>query len=219
MSRSSAKKPAGKSVHKRSGRKAPEVRKRLLVEAAIACLGKHGMSGFTVANICAEAGISRGLISHHFEGKEALLVEAYAAMTAHLAPAAGAAAEAEDGPAAVLLKIVEQSFSESAFKRSTLKAWLALWGETGSNGRLYDLHRARYSDYHRRLSETIAALAAERGRKVDQGLLATMLISLIDGLWLEWCIDESRVSATAATAACKALLEPHLGRLDSEKPD
>lgn len=197
----------------RFSRKRPEVRKQLLIEAAIACLAKHGMSGFTIANICAEAGISRGLISHHFKGKDALLVAAYEALTAHLIPIANKDALAEQPPAAVLLGVIEKSFSDSAYERSTLKAWLALWGETASNAQLYALHRKRYDSYHQGLTATISALAAARGCKLDPDLLATQLIALIDGLWLEWCIDETRIPADAAITACKALLEPQLGPL------
>jgi len=213
MSRAPDSRPAKTT---RASRKVPEVRKRQLVEAAIACLAKHGMSGFTIANICAEAGISRGLISHHFKGKEALLVAAYESLTADLVPVASEDPRSDETPAATLLEVIERSFSEKAFKRSTLKAWLALWGETAGNGRLYALHRKRYGSYHRRLGATMAALAEERGRSVDHDRLATMLIALIDGLWLEWCIDETRVSAKTAMAACAALLEPHLGPLDEK---
>jgi AcrR family transcriptional regulator len=214
MARPPASKPTKAPQPARFVRKAPDVRKRLLVDAAIACLAKHGMSGFTIANICAEAGISRGLISHHFNGKEALLVAAYAALTADLAPMADASADTARPPAAVLREIVDRSFAEGAYKRSSLKAWLALWGEIAGNAHLYALHRQRYGGYHRHLSRTIAALAAERGRSVDQDRLATMLIAFIDGLWLEWCIDDTRVSAETAIAACRTMLEPHLGPLD-----
>jgi len=49
-----------------------EVRRRRIIDAAIDCLGRDGWHGTTLASIAAEAGISRGLISYHFAGRDDL---------------------------------------------------------------------------------------------------------------------------------------------------
>ena len=59
---------------------APDARRARLIEASIACLAKGGIQGFTVDNICHEAGTSRGLITHHFGSKNALLAAIYASI-------------------------------------------------------------------------------------------------------------------------------------------
>ena len=53
----------------------------LLIEATLACLKRHGFQGASVRKICAEAGVSVGLINHHYDGKDALVAEAYLAVT------------------------------------------------------------------------------------------------------------------------------------------
>ena len=65
-------------------RKTVDQRRRELIDAGIACLGEGGMSAFTIDRICRKAGVSRGLINHHFRTKEDLLVQIYDSMTAHL---------------------------------------------------------------------------------------------------------------------------------------
>ena len=65
-------------------RKSAPQRRRELIQAGITCLGKGGMSAFTIDQICKQAGVSRGLINHHFKTKEDLLVCIYANMTDHL---------------------------------------------------------------------------------------------------------------------------------------
>ncbi|WP_134583842.1 TetR/AcrR family transcriptional regulator, partial [Pseudomonas aeruginosa] len=65
----------------RFSRLEPEQRKALLIEATLACLKRHGFQGASVRKICTEAGVSVGLINHHYDGKDALVAEAYLAVT------------------------------------------------------------------------------------------------------------------------------------------
>ncbi len=193
-------------------RKSAEERKGDLVAAAIACLAQHGVSGFTVENICAIAGVSRGLISHHFGGKDALLAASYAAMTAHIARIDTREELAAGTPARDILKsVIDSNFSADALKRSEIKAWLAIYGEIAGNRRLLDIHRARYETYHASLVTAINAAARDAGAKTDAAQLATSLIALIDGLWLQWGLDQTRISPQAARQACYDLLGEMLG--------
>ncbi len=54
-----------------------DVRRKALVEATIESLKRHGHEGLSVRRISAEAGVSIGLINHHFPNKNALVAEAY----------------------------------------------------------------------------------------------------------------------------------------------
>ena len=211
MPRRSAK-PAEKAPRYR--RHEPEVRKQQLIEAAIECLADGGMAAFTIEQICRRAGISRGLISHHFDGKDALLAAAYDVMTRQLDEMASAGLGlAQSDPAAALRETIEANFAEAAFNRTELKAWLALWGEVASNPDLRKVHRKRYARYHAGLSAAISGLARQRRQEVDADRLATMFIALIDGVWLEWCLDAKVLSQDEAKAACYGLLEPYVGKL------
>lgn len=199
----------------RYAREKPEVRRRQLVEAAIRCLGAGGMTGFTIDRICREAKVSRGLVNHYFGSKDALLVQVYETMTEYLAEAArGRPAEAAAGPSAHLNALIGASFDPAAFDRSKLKAWLTLWGELSTNRQLQALHRKRYTAYRGGLVRAISAIADQRRRPVDAKGLALRLIALIDGLWLEWCLDPKVLSPEEAKAACYDLLESDLGPID-----
>ena len=159
--------------------------------------------------------MSRGLINHHFESKDALLACAYEEMTGYMAEATRACLESKELlPEARLNTMIEASFATDTFDRSQLRAWLALWGEVSSNPRLQATHRERYDRYRDGLVLAISDLARDRGRSVNAAGLALMLIALIDGLWLEWCLDSSVVSPKAAKQACYDLMEPHLGTID-----
>ena len=58
-------------------RELAEVRRAALIEAAVASLAERGVAAASVRDVAARAGVSPGLIGHHFGGFGALLVEAY----------------------------------------------------------------------------------------------------------------------------------------------
>ena len=63
----------------RFSRMEPELRKANLIAATLVCLKRHGFQGASIRKISAEAGVSVGLISHHYAGKDELVADAYMA--------------------------------------------------------------------------------------------------------------------------------------------
>ncbi len=178
-------------------RKSADDRRRQLIDAGIACLAKGGMSAFTIDQICREAGVSRGLINHHFNSKDELLVRIYADMTDHLV---NGAERFQAMPP--LVAIVELSFDEASFNRSNLRAWLSIWGQVASNPELNALHRQRYGSY----SERIKSALGEVSTTLDIDSVARQFIALIDGLWLEYCLNSEGFSLRAAKDDCYRFL-------------
>ena len=190
---------------------APE-RRDQLIEAAVRCLGDGGMSAFTIDRICQEADVSRGLINHHFGNKEGLLEAVYDSMTTFLADNQSGQL---DVPATDRLNaLIAMSFKPGIFNKTQLRAWLALWEALSSSPRLKSVHRARYRVYRDGLATAISDIAKDRNRDVNAKRLAQMLIALIDGLWLEWCLDDKLMSRNEAIAACYDLIEPYTGPID-----
>lgn len=68
----------------RFSRMEPELRKANLVQATLTCLKRDGFQGASIRKISAEAGVSVGLISHHYSGKDELVAEAYRTITAQV---------------------------------------------------------------------------------------------------------------------------------------
>ena len=58
-------------------RETPDFRRQSLIEATARCLAKHGAQGISVRAICAEAGVSPGLLRHYFTGINDAIAEAY----------------------------------------------------------------------------------------------------------------------------------------------
>lgn len=188
-------------------------RRAELIAAGLACMARGGIQEFTVDKICTEAGVSRGLITHHFGSMNGLLAAVYAAMYQAATKAGRPPAPGEPRLAALL----DAFFAPETFNRDMLTIWLTLWGQISINPELGHEHRRQYADYLADVADAIEEIAAERGRKVDARALAKTLICLVDGLGLQHCIDPATMPAGTAKAACHDLLEPHLGAFQSFK--
>jgi AcrR family transcriptional regulator len=192
-----------KTAKKKSAfrRKTASDRRQDLISAGIACLGKGGMSAFTIDQICKQAGVSRGLINHHFKSKDDLLNCIYADMTDHLLQDY-CCSDARQ----LLGLIIETSFDEASFNRSNLRAWLSIWGQVASNRVLNELHRQRYGAYKARIKAALLDIASTNSSMFDVDGVARQLIALIDGLWLEYCLHSNGFSLGAAKADCYRFL-------------
>jgi TetR/AcrR family transcriptional regulator, transcriptional repressor of bet genes len=184
-----------------------EDRRTALIQAARTCIAREGTHGFTVDKVCAEAGISRGLIAHHFGSINGLLAAVYARVYAESLPNPAHQFSAGARIAALIDSYVDPRF----FNREALNVWLALWGQISVNAELGAEHRRQYAAYLDSVTTAIAAVAKERGRTVDASAVAKALICLADGLGLQHCLDPDVMPASEARALCLAFLGPHLG--------
>lgn len=192
---------------KRKVRLSPSDRKALLEDAARACMARGGIREFTVDRIVAEAGVSRGLITHHFGSMDGLLVAVYARMYREWIEAI-----MEPRPGFTRLEaIIEALVSPRLFSRDTSNVWLTLWGEIANNPVLREAHRTLYSEYRSTIAEALAEAAAANGREIDAERVASTLICLIDGFGVQRCVEPSLLTEDDARSSCWAFLRPLVG--------
>ena len=184
-------------------------RRAALEEAALACMARGGILEFTIDKVCAQAGVSRGLITHHFQSKDGLLVAVYAKMYAR----SMAAIDAPRPGMARIVAMIEASFAPDMFSREVLNIWLTLWGEIANNPVLQAEHRRQYANYVADVTAALDEIALDRALIMDSAALARAFIALVDGLGLQRCIEPRLMTPKSAKEACYALLEPHLGVL------
>ena len=185
-------------------------RKPALIGAGLVCLARGGILEFTIDNICKEAGVSRGLITHHFKSKDGLLVAVYRSMYERMLGALEKTGTKK--PRRVF--ILDTIFAPDFFSRDELNIWLALWTEIINNPALKREHRRQYSRYRRVIEAAFDDLAAARGLALDVKALSQMLIALVDGLGLERGIAPKMLSPRAAKQICLSTLEGLVGPLE-----
>ena len=182
-----------------------DVRRRSLVEATLESLKRHGHEGLSIRRISAEAGVSIGLINHHFPNKNALVAEAYRHFNSQLVAGIRAAAEnAPHAPRERLRALFKATFSPPNLNRDVLAVWIVFWGLYHHSSEIQAVHDEAYGGYMSLLREPLASLQKTHGRlRLNVRLAAIGLQALLDGLWLEWCLDPDNFSPREAVTLCE----------------
>lgn len=180
----------------------PDARRLSLIEATARVLARDGASGASVRAIALEAGVSPGLVAHHFGGVDALIAATYAHVGEQVSAALDSAMEAAgDDPHARLLAYVAASFAPPIADRALLATWTAFWGLVIARGEIAALHDVQYARYREGLEALLAACGL---RPAARRRAAIAIAALVDGLWLELCLSPAVLDADEARAIAQA---------------
>jgi len=195
-------------------RKLPDERRRALIEATIECLKKYGHDGLSIRRISAQARVSIGLINHHFPTKDALVAEAYRYFNNELVGyLQRAIAHKAGSPREQLRAFFKASFAPPNLDSEVLAVWVVFWGLYRHSKDIQRVQSETYHGYVDLLRGMLADLERESGElRFNLRLSAIGLTALIDGLWLEWCLEPGNFQPGEAVQLCEAWVE----RLESK---
>lgn len=187
----------------------PDVRRQSLIAACARILAKRGGHGASVRTICAEAGVSPGLLRHYFDGIDALIAETYRDTGARVAAALEqAVAAAPPAPRARLLAFVTASFRPPIADAELLDTWLAFWGLIRTKPLIAAVHDEIYEANRTTLEGLLRACP---GAPADTKLTAIALTALIDGLWLELSLGTAPFFPEEAEALAERWIDALIG--------
>jgi len=196
-------------TRQRATRAAPEVRRRQLIDATLICIERSGISGLTLGEVAAEAGLAQGIVNLHFQSKDNLLNETLRSLAdQYETTVAEALAGAGPEPADRLAAVVAADFSPAVCNRRSLAVWFAFYGEAKSRPTYRRICRARDAANERRLTAVVEELLAQGGGAgMDARTIADSLAALTDGLWLNCLMSPTEWSRRRARDTTFAVLE------------
>jgi TetR/AcrR family transcriptional regulator, transcriptional repressor of bet genes len=160
--------------------KIKDIRRVELIHAAHRVFMQHGLDGMTTARICAEAGMSPGILAYYFSGKDEVLF----AMVRHnnrtlledvIARMRGARTRWDR-----LMAVLEGNFPETAFVPAAGQAWLSVCAKAGSDARFARMQGHFYARLRSNLASALSPVIV--GARADQIILA--IGAMLDGLWV-----------------------------------
>lgn len=183
------------------------IRRQQLIDATIRTIASVGYSDTTVGKIAREAGLSVGIISHYFGGKQALLEASMAKLLFELHDAYVTRLEHASNPRERLTAIVLTNFDDDQYQPEVVRAWLAFWAQVAFSptlNRLQQIYSKRLlSNLRHELKQLMPAEASEGA--------AETLASIIDGFWLR----STTSSAAPNLEMIRDLVESSIDRLTS----
>ena len=170
-----------------------EARRRQIVETAIRTIATRGYSQASLSEIAREAGISKGVISYHFEGKVELVEEILSRLLREPAEFIKERVDACERAMDKVRAYVTANFEFMKTHRDHYVALVDLWESRGTDSgnrfgaEAYEPSRA----YLSRILE--AGEAGGEFRRLSHATVASVIQAAIDGVMLQWVFDEKAI--------------------------
>lgn len=182
------------------------VRRRQMIAATIATIHEVGFPRTTLSEVARRAGVSQGLVAHYFRDKAGLLEATMRFIAEELKVDLARRLRGASDPRDRLSAVLTANFSERAFDRPTLSAWVAFWGQSHRNPQLGRIQRVLRARLKSNLAYELRRLVpAHEARRIAMGLSI-----LIDGLSLRTAMGEAGLDRDAALAFAADYLRTQL---------
>lgn len=169
-----------------------ELKRQIILHAAIACFARDGFHKTTMSDIAEMAGVSDGLAYRYFSGKEEIIREAV-----RFATGSGEVPNLDsvdvDEPTAMIELLYQASFRrfEMPGRRTTVGLRLRSWAEALESDEVREQVVARWEGY-RPVAEGLWIKAREEGlvpAELDPDAIERVMFAIHDGLDLQWALD------------------------------
>jgi AcrR family transcriptional regulator len=186
---------------------------RRLVQAAAELVGEVGPGKVTLANVGERAGYSRGLATHHFGSKGAMMQRLVDTVTSQFRDAMVEESQS-DSPIDQLRQLVDFYFHVVSDLQPVNRARLVLWADAVA-GPSEDIRPQMISadrEFREEIEKRIqlAVTAGKVSDAVDPHGLATVIIAMLRGVALQRVLDD-HVDLVAAQHEVEQLLTSRLG--------
>lgn len=181
------------------------MRREALVNATLRCLKEYGHQGVSVRRISAAAGVSIGLINHHFPSKAGLVAEAYETLATSLQESIRTQAENRAlSPRDRLSGFFQASFAPEILDPALFNVWLVFWSMVAHSPEIRAVHDRTYGKYRAVLETLLGQLSQSKDAPQFKLRPAGIALSaLLDGLWVELSLSPGMFKPREAIDLCE----------------
>ena len=183
--------------------------RQAIIEVTTRLFATRGYAGTSLDLIAKEASTSKSSIFWHFENKEDLLFTVVDRAMSEWEIEAGSRLLAGPSPVAQLGKLVDLYRDLAEQRPDTLRLLLGLLLETADGN---DKVKARFQKMYRGYRKSIQIIleeGLEKGdfrRDVPSSHMSAMVLAMFDGLFIQWLLEPSEVSAPVFDSMKKSVL-------------
>ena len=192
-------------------KKAPDVRRLELIRATCRCLARDGASDTSVRTIADEAGLSLGMVRHHFNSKDELLAATLQYLSDQIqVQIVQAVAAAGSEPRARLQAFVTASLDPEGREPDYVMNRFVFWGLAHRNEAVRRVHDTIYERFESQLRRLIEAAAKSNGVDADCRTLTVLVMALFKGIWVEMSLSAKRIHIRKMDEHVMSILDQNL---------
>jgi len=198
-----------KSIGQRRPSFIEEKRRNQIVEIAIQTIATQGFSQASLAEIAKKAGISKGVISYHFDGKEELVEEILRSLLRKPADFIKERVSRAQSAVEKLRAYVEANFEFMKMNRVGYVALVDLWGQRDSG------RNSLNADAYEPSRHYLAHMLEEGQRTGEMRAFpvmptASLIQGAVDGIMLQWVLDEKAIDLDVAKEEVVSMVLRHV---------
>lgn len=180
------------------------VRKQQLIDATLESIGEYGLQGTTIITISRIAGLSSGIISHYFGGKQGLIEATIMHLLEQLKLALLERISLQQLSSTERLNIIiEANFTQFQKSTSAIKTWLSFWTESMHDPKLKRLQHINSKRLYSNLLFSFRQILDEDAAKNA----AKQTAAMIDGFWLRCALSaQPHEEFKQAEQLCKSFI-------------
>lgn len=157
-----------------------DIRRAELSQAAFDALVLHGIRGTTLDRVAKIAGVSKGVVLHHFKDKDALFEGAQRTANTVLRDCVTELLRHAETPLERLYAIFVGNFAAPVFQQEICHAWISLCSDVPHNRQSQRIQTVVHARMHSNLMSALRPLiGADAAPRV-----AFHLCTVMDGIWL-----------------------------------
>lgn len=156
-----------------------DIRRAELSQAAFDALVQHGIRGTTLDRVAKIAGVSKGVVLHHFKDKDALFEGVQRKANTVLRVCVSELLGHADTPLERLYAIIVGNFAAPVFQQEICHAWISLCSDVPHNRQSQRIQTVVHTRMRSNLLSALRPLAAQ-----DAPRIAFHLRTVMDGIWL-----------------------------------
>lgn len=176
---------------------ASDLKSDRILRAALNLFSSHGFHGTSMQDIATEAGVSKGLLFHHFADKSSLLHALIDALQQHLAPKVPTAVPTN--PVEAFHALIDQVFGHLEQAQPLVKLLVPLAIHIGGTATFHQLMTQKMQGVQSYLAELMRQMGVTQPETEAQ-----QLALILDGLQLRIAIDPQYAPVNEIKAAVLA---------------
>ncbi|VTU14889.1 MULTISPECIES: TetR/AcrR family transcriptional regulator [unclassified Variovorax] len=171
-------------------KKAPDVRRQELIDATFRCLCDRGVFETSVRTIASEAGLSLGMVRHHFNSKDELLAATYRNMSERLKEQTQELlARTPPDSMSQLVAFINAGLQPPLLDRNYVRIRFLFFELTHTNKVVKRVHEEIYARFEQQLLALVTAVARDHGSKADCRMVTRTITTYLKGIWAEWTLS------------------------------
>ncbi|MBS0224019.1 MAG: TetR/AcrR family transcriptional regulator [Proteobacteria bacterium] len=193
MSSHKTARPSRRSTIRSFSKQTPDVRRQQLIDATFHCICHYGTEELSVRLIAQQAGLSLGMVRHHFQSKDELLAATLRYLSSKVQDQISIAmAKPYPTPTERLYAFIIACLHPQALDSHYVRARFLFWGLAQTNPTVRRVHDEIYGRFERQVRDLVTAVSKDRGAHLDLDVVTLAILALLKGIWVEWSLSPNR---------------------------